>query len=238
MFYYFDLKRDFSLRIVMNTRPNITSYDILFRLLNVKVNDADTKDNITQICHDFEQFVCRKQIPSDFNDLIHNLPDDVILEMLGNVNYPGMKFINDYFYESCKKARSESNQLKKAKLSAFLKHTYHGWLMSVDENEMNVMEEHFLDKNFDLNTLILALFLRNETTPLFSMKLVPADSPRSKPFIYITPGSLDAFTTLNATNETEGAVREHVFRYLQNVGALQKNKKMMDGVFELYSNIK
>lgn len=36
----------------------------------------------------------------------------------------------------------------------------------------------------------------------------------------------------------DSEVKEKIFKYLENVGALQTNKNMMDGVFEIYSNIK
>lgn len=40
------------------------------------------------------------------------------------------------------------------------------------------------------------------------------------------------------SDRMDSEVKEKIFKYLENVGALQTNKNMMDGVFEIYSNIK
>ncbi|CAH8501014.1 unnamed protein product [Schistosoma margrebowiei] len=198
-----------------------------------------TDDSIDTICDDHEKNTCDKYIKTDHPVNV----DDIIMKMLEITEYQDVPNIKaaKMFYKTCTEALSMKNEFIITKVINLIEVFFGGWLMSSDDTQhYNLIENVFRSSKFNLTASILPLIFQSGRTTFFSLKIIGDYSTGDNSIIYIEPGSLDAFDRekLNMSGRLDSEVKELIFKYFENVGALQTNKNMMDGVFEIYSKIK
>ncbi|XP_018650567.1 family M13 unassigned peptidase (M13 family) [Schistosoma mansoni] len=162
------------------------------------------------------------------------------LQSTGYEDVPSVK-VAQTFYNTCTIASSMGRPLIKKKIGELIKLLFNGWLMSSnDAEQIDVKQNVLSSEKFNVTALLSPSLFQIGETALFSLKLVKDITQNGVQFIEIHSGSLDAFDKekLNVSSQEDSEVKELIFKYLENVGALQTNENMMDGVFELYSELK
>ncbi|CAH8535957.1 unnamed protein product [Schistosoma rodhaini] len=196
-------------------------------------NNSDNSINI--ICDNFEKYSCDKLSQNSLYNRSFNA-DDIIMKMLQSTEYEDVPSVKaaQAFYKTCTIASSMGKPLIKKKIGELIKLLFNGWLMSSNDTEQLDVEQNVLSsEKFSLTALLLPSLFQSRGTALFSLKLFGVT-------IEIHSGSLDAFDKekLYMSSQEDSEVKELIFKYLENVGALKSNENMMDGVFELYSELK
>ncbi|CAH8535860.1 unnamed protein product [Schistosoma rodhaini] len=190
-------------------------------------NNSDNSINI--ICDNFEKYSCDKLSQNSLYNRSFNA-DDIIMKMLQSTEYedvPGVK-VAQTFYNTCTIASSMERPLIKKKIGELIKLLFNGWLMSSNDTEQLDVEQNVLSsEKFSLTALLLPSLFQIGETALFSLKLVKDITQNGVQFIEEPQSS-----------QEDSEVKELIFKYLENVGALKSNENMMDGVFELYSELK
>ncbi|CAH8501574.1 unnamed protein product [Schistosoma curassoni] len=197
------------------------SLRILCTYYNCPTNTSN--DNINAICDDYEKYTCDKHYKTDRPDNLTVTVDDIIMKMLEITEYQDVPNIKaaEMFYKTCTKALSVKNEFITTKVIDLIELLFSGWLMSSDGTQQYDLIEKFIrSRKFNLTASILPLIFQSGRTTLFSLNLIEEDNS----MIY--------------SDRMDSEVKDQIFKFLENVGALQTNKNMMDGVFEIYSNIK
>ncbi|KAH9584503.1 hypothetical protein MS3_00010730 [Schistosoma haematobium] len=218
-----------------------TETGILCIYYNCSTNNSN--DSINAICDNYEKYTCDKHHKTDHPDNLTITVDDVVMKMFEITEYQDVPSIKaaEMFYKTCTEALSVKNEFITTKVIDLIELLFSGWLMSSDDTQQyNLIEKFLRSRKFNLTASILPLIFQGGRTTLFSLNLIGDYSQEDNSMIYIGPGSLDAFDSekLNMSDRMDSEVKEQIFKYLENVGALQTNKNMMDGVFEIYSKIK
>ncbi|CAH8635187.1 unnamed protein product [Schistosoma rodhaini] len=108
-------------------------------------------------------------------------------------NVPGIKAAKN-LYETCTNASLMDGPLIETKVVEMIEAIFNGWLMSANHLHNLKSTNNFLESGkFNLTAIILPLLFRNDVTPFFEFGDHFNDLPVDAPFIYIRPGSLDAF---------------------------------------------
>ncbi|CAH8287174.1 unnamed protein product, partial [Schistosoma mattheei] len=202
-----------------------TETGILCIYYNCSTNNSN--DSINAICDNYEKYTCDKHHKTDHPDNLTITVDDVVMKMFEITEYQDVPSIKaaEMFYKTCTEALSVKNEFITTKVIDLIELLFSGWLMSSDDTQQyNLIEKFLRSRKFNLTASILPLIFQGGRTTLFSLNLIGDYSQEDNSMIY--------------SDRMDSEVKEQIFKYLENVGALQTNKNMMDGVFEIYSKIK
>ncbi|VDP54677.1 unnamed protein product [Schistosoma curassoni] len=129
------------------------------------------------------------------------------------------------FYNTCTIDYSKEKSFIQSKVREMADELFNGWAISLDNNRAAIFWNKILaTEMFNLTAFILPLIFQSGRTTFFSINL--------------TEGYSQGDDRLIHSDRSDSEVKEQIFKYLQNVGAREDNKRLMDEVFELYSKIK
>ncbi|RTG84599.1 uncharacterized protein DC041_0005672 [Schistosoma bovis] len=203
-----------------------------------------TDNEVNTNCDNFEESVCHKQISNDFpkDHLLQS--DDFIIDILRNtmnVNESHLTAAINY-YRSCITNSKEETSSRKEKIVQLISSFFNGWSSPLysDKISFNISNNISDNKLFNLTNLILPLIFQNGKTTIFSLNVVQSRNKSINPYIYISSGPLNVFTSSvsnTLVNNGEGT-EEQIFKLLENFEVVENKEELAKGVFNLYSDIK